>query len=101
MPHTELMDPNAETERGNHLAIYQECLYEFRESAEFIAFVDWDDFFVPLRQSTLIAAFRRQARLYPNAGAYRVSRRHTMFLCKFEESMHPVGIVQPTEDRST
>lgn len=87
MPRMDLMDPNAETERGNHLAIYQECLYEYRESAEFIAFVDWDDFFVPLRHTSLAAAFRRQAHLHPKAAAFRVSRRHTTFLCKTEKSI--------------
>jgi hypothetical protein len=36
-------NPNAETTWNNQLVNFHDCLYEFRESAEFIAFPDWDD----------------------------------------------------------
>nr|CAD2206841.1 unnamed protein product [Meloidogyne enterolobii] len=38
-------NPNSETSWQNQLTNFQDCLYEFKESAEFIAFPDWDDFF--------------------------------------------------------
>ncbi|KAF7635962.1 C-type lectin domain-containing protein [Meloidogyne graminicola] len=38
-------NPNSETSWQNQLTNFQDCLYEFKESSEFIAFPDWDDFF--------------------------------------------------------
>ena len=37
-------NPNSETSWQNQLVNFQDCLYEYRESADFIAFPDWDDF---------------------------------------------------------
>jgi hypothetical protein len=46
MPIVDTLDynPNSETSWQNQLTNFQDCLYEFRESAKFIAFPDWDDF---------------------------------------------------------
>lgn len=76
-------DPNSETERGNHLAIHQECLYQFRESAEFVAFPDWDDFLIPLQHTSLLEAFRASAALFPLIASFYVQRRNTKFLGLF------------------
>ncbi|KAH7718557.1 Protein F59C6.8 [Aphelenchoides avenae] len=73
-------DPNSETEWGNQLAVFQECLYEFRESAEFIAFPDWDDLLVTLRHNSIVEAFRLSATMFPSAGAFVVKRTDTTFL---------------------
>lgn len=55
-------DPNAETMWNNQVVNFQECLYEYRESAEFIAFPDWDDLLVapefrplPAQLKTMVA----------------------------------------------
>ena len=34
-------DPNAETEFSGQILCAHECFYEFRESADFIALIDW------------------------------------------------------------
>jgi hypothetical protein len=39
-------DPNTETTWNNQLVNFHDCLYEYRESAEFIAFPDWDELMV-------------------------------------------------------
>uniref|UniRef100_A0A915NU54 Glycosyltransferase family 92 protein n=1 Tax=Meloidogyne floridensis TaxID=298350 RepID=A0A915NU54_9BILA len=46
MPIIDSLDfnPNSETSWQNQLVNFQDCLYEYRESADFIAFPDWDDF---------------------------------------------------------
>jgi hypothetical protein len=46
MPIVNTLDynPNSETSWQNQLVNFQDCLYEFRESAKFIGFPDWDDF---------------------------------------------------------
>lgn len=36
-------NPNTETTWNNQLVNFHDCLYEFRESASFISFPDWDD----------------------------------------------------------
>lgn len=36
-------DPNAENEWYNQDATYNSCLYEFKDSAEFLLIADWDD----------------------------------------------------------
>ncbi|KAK0400423.1 hypothetical protein QR680_015234 [Steinernema hermaphroditum] len=40
-------DPNLQNEWGNMIPLFNSCLYEFKESAEFILFADWDDVLIP------------------------------------------------------
>ncbi|KAL3107066.1 hypothetical protein niasHT_019462 [Heterodera trifolii] len=39
-------NPNGETEWSNQVVDLHDCLYEHRDSAEFIAFLDWDDLLI-------------------------------------------------------
>uniref|UniRef100_A0A915PGP0 Glycosyltransferase family 92 protein n=1 Tax=Meloidogyne floridensis TaxID=298350 RepID=A0A915PGP0_9BILA len=41
-----LFNPNEETLWNNQLINFHECLYEFKESAAFIGFPDWDDILI-------------------------------------------------------
>lgn len=42
-PHDIPYDPNSENEWYNQDTTYNSCLYEFKESAQFILIADWDD----------------------------------------------------------
>ncbi|KAK0400421.1 hypothetical protein QR680_015233 [Steinernema hermaphroditum] len=62
-------DPNSQTEWRNQLPVYNSCLYEFKESAEFIMFADWDDVFIPNNYHTTMEELIFQSRIHPSAGA--------------------------------
>uniref|UniRef100_A0A914PIN2 Glycosyltransferase family 92 protein n=1 Tax=Panagrolaimus davidi TaxID=227884 RepID=A0A914PIN2_9BILA len=72
-------DSDAQTEFSNQLTNSHLCLYEFRESAEFIAFTDWDDVLfvrqifgkIPL---TFAESFRKISFLNPSVASFSVSR---------------------------
>uniref|UniRef100_A0A914PK18 Glycosyltransferase family 92 protein n=1 Tax=Panagrolaimus davidi TaxID=227884 RepID=A0A914PK18_9BILA len=71
-------DPDAQTEYANQMTNSHMCLYEFRESAEFISFTDWDDVLVgPNFGKTpthFAEMFRQVSVLNPFAASYSISR---------------------------
>uniref|UniRef100_A0A1I8AFD1 Glycosyltransferase family 92 protein n=1 Tax=Steinernema glaseri TaxID=37863 RepID=A0A1I8AFD1_9BILA len=62
-------DPNAQTEWGSQLSVYNSCLFEFKESADFIIFADWDDVFIPNNYPSYLEELVFQSRAHPTAGA--------------------------------
>jgi hypothetical protein len=59
------------------LVNFHHCLYEFRESAAFIAFTDWDELMVVPQKSPqppIGALFRALAGQHPDAGAFYYQR---------------------------
>uniref|UniRef100_A0AC34F9I3 Glycosyltransferase family 92 protein n=1 Tax=Panagrolaimus sp. ES5 TaxID=591445 RepID=A0AC34F9I3_9BILA len=71
-------DPDTQTEYANQMTNSHMCLYEFKESAEFIAFTDWDDVLVgPNFGQTLATfadSFHKLSVAYPFAVAYAIPR---------------------------
>ncbi|KAK0400422.1 hypothetical protein QR680_015234 [Steinernema hermaphroditum] len=62
-------DPNLQNEWGNMIPLFNSCLYEFKESAEFILFADWDDVLIPNNYRTYMEELVFQSRIHPSAGA--------------------------------
>uniref|UniRef100_A0AC35GGG0 Glycosyltransferase family 92 protein n=1 Tax=Panagrolaimus sp. PS1159 TaxID=55785 RepID=A0AC35GGG0_9BILA len=72
-------DSDAQTEFSNQLTNSNLCLFEFRESAEFIAFTDWDDVLFVRQNSgkilpTFADTFRYISFLNPSVGGFSISR---------------------------
>lgn len=81
-------DPNAETEFSGQLLLAHECFYEFREAAEFIALIDWDDLLVTAHFDSLYEAFRSAFRPHRNAAYFLVNKLEASFI----EQGKPLGI---------
>uniref|UniRef100_A0A914YCA6 Glycosyltransferase family 92 protein n=1 Tax=Panagrolaimus superbus TaxID=310955 RepID=A0A914YCA6_9BILA len=71
-------DPDTQTEYANQMTNSHMCLYEFKESAEFIAFADWDDILVGpnfgQQQIAFAESFRKLSVAYPFAAAFSIPR---------------------------
>ncbi|KAI1697263.1 glycosyltransferase family 92 domain-containing protein [Ditylenchus destructor] len=67
-------NPNAETTWNNQLINFHDCLYEFRESAEFIAFPDWDELMVTPRLRPVLSIFRDIVKEEPNVASFIYER---------------------------
>ena len=67
-------DPDAETEYSNQMTNSLECLYEFKESAEFIAFTDWDDVLLSPRLGFFGKTFHDISNRHPLAASFAVAR---------------------------
>uniref|UniRef100_A0A7E4VKG6 Glycosyltransferase family 92 protein n=1 Tax=Panagrellus redivivus TaxID=6233 RepID=A0A7E4VKG6_PANRE len=71
-------DPNTETEYSNQMSSSHECFYHYKESAEFIAFTDWDDILVGYRSGSYIKtfyeAFSPFIETHPYAAAFTINR---------------------------
>uniref|UniRef100_A0A7E4W4Y2 Glycosyltransferase family 92 protein n=1 Tax=Panagrellus redivivus TaxID=6233 RepID=A0A7E4W4Y2_PANRE len=80
---------NQQTEYSNQISNSHECFYEFKESAEFISFPDWDDILMGYRQdsrfSTYYDMFAPLIQQYPNAAAFSLNRYHTALLTPVHE----------------
>jgi len=61
----------------NQISISYECYYEFRESANFIAMLDWGDFLVPtnLQYTTLYAVLRESLNTFSSVPAFILWKR--------------------------
>uniref|UniRef100_A0A183BUB1 Glycosyltransferase family 92 protein n=1 Tax=Globodera pallida TaxID=36090 RepID=A0A183BUB1_GLOPA len=83
LPHQRGMrwDPNAETEFNGQILLAHECFYEYRESAQFIGLIDWDDLLVPSRHfSTLPAAFAAAFAQNPDTAYFLVNKLEASFV---------------------
>ena len=67
-------DPDAETEYSTQLTNAHECLYEFKESAEFIAFTDWDDVLLGPMSGPFAPRFQDLLNKYPLAASFSITR---------------------------
>lgn len=70
-------DPNVENEWYNQDATYNSCLYEFKESAEFIMIADWDDVFIPKHHENYYNELLWLTDLYPKAASFIFQRPQT------------------------
>ncbi|KAE9546376.1 hypothetical protein FO519_010412, partial [Halicephalobus sp. NKZ332] len=51
-----------------------ECLYEFKDSAEFIAFTDWDDVLISPKSGSFVSQLQRIAKLNPFTASFSITR---------------------------
>lgn len=56
------------------LVNFHECLYEFRESAEFIAFPDWDDLLMTPKFTPLPDILDKLKKEMPDTGVFIMKR---------------------------
>lgn len=75
-----LYNPNSEVEYSGQLMLAHECVYEFRESAKFIALLDWDDLLITTEYKTLVEAFQKAAIRYPIAPYFLVNKLESTFV---------------------
>ncbi|KAI1707101.1 glycosyltransferase family 92 domain-containing protein [Ditylenchus destructor] len=73
-------DPNAELEHSGQALYAHECLYEFRESAKFVALLDWDELLITTKYSALWKAFDRAATKSPEASYFLVNSLESTFV---------------------
>uniref|UniRef100_A0A7E4VG30 Glycosyltransferase family 92 protein n=1 Tax=Panagrellus redivivus TaxID=6233 RepID=A0A7E4VG30_PANRE len=71
-------DPLKETEYANQMSNSHECLYDFKDTAEFISFPDWDDIIIVQNRGpklmTYYDTFGPFIQSHPNAAAFSVAR---------------------------
>ncbi|KAI1705010.1 glycosyltransferase family 92 domain-containing protein [Ditylenchus destructor] len=82
-------NPNAETEFSHQLALGHDCFYEFRESAEFIALLDWDDLLIARPFLTLPIVMRMAVKKNSKAAYFSIN--------KIEGSFEDTDIDHPRE----
>lgn len=72
MPQLDTMayNPNSESQWNNQLVNFGDCLYEFRDSAEFIAFPDWDDLMITNNFIPLIELMEKLIIDFPKVGSF-------------------------------
>ncbi|KAI6176289.1 Glycosyltransferase family 92 protein [Aphelenchoides bicaudatus] len=70
-------DPNAENEWYNQDATYNSCLYEFKDSAQFILIADWDDVLVPNSHKTYGDEMLWLSEMHPQAASFIFQRPQT------------------------
>uniref|UniRef100_A0A915EQR5 Glycosyltransferase family 92 protein n=1 Tax=Ditylenchus dipsaci TaxID=166011 RepID=A0A915EQR5_9BILA len=64
---------NTQLEYSGQLILAHECFYEFRESAKFIALMDWDDLLITTKYQKLGDAFQAALTSFPDAAYFRVN----------------------------
>ncbi|KAI1711630.1 glycosyltransferase family 92 domain-containing protein [Ditylenchus destructor] len=73
-------NPNAQVEYSGQLVLAHDCFYEFRESAEFIALLDWDDLLITNSFARLGDAFQAALLQFPEAAYFRVNKLESTFM---------------------
>ena len=63
-----------------------ECLYEFKDAAEFIAFTDWDDVLLGPRLGSFSLGFKNVLELNPLAGSFLVTRLNSYLPVAFSRN---------------
>uniref|UniRef100_A0A915DBS7 Glycosyltransferase family 92 protein n=1 Tax=Ditylenchus dipsaci TaxID=166011 RepID=A0A915DBS7_9BILA len=81
-PYTQDMayDSNMQTEFNSQILLAHECFYQFRESAQFIALIDWDDLLITLKFKSLFSAFQAATLRFPQAAYYSVNKLESSFI---------------------
>uniref|UniRef100_A0A7E4VGZ0 Glycosyltransferase family 92 protein n=1 Tax=Panagrellus redivivus TaxID=6233 RepID=A0A7E4VGZ0_PANRE len=83
-------DPNTETEYANQVSNSQLCMYDFKESAEFISFPDWDDILIGTHNGkrflTYYESFAPFLTSNPNAAAFGVNRINAYLKIPFRKT---------------
>uniref|UniRef100_A0A914HXF7 Glycosyltransferase family 92 protein n=1 Tax=Globodera rostochiensis TaxID=31243 RepID=A0A914HXF7_GLORO len=73
-------NPNSETEWNNQVVDLHDCLYEHRDGAEFIAFLDWDDLLISPTFKPLPGVFRKFAAYNADSATFLVARYQSYLL---------------------
>uniref|UniRef100_A0A183CJX9 Glycosyltransferase family 92 protein n=1 Tax=Globodera pallida TaxID=36090 RepID=A0A183CJX9_GLOPA len=73
-------NPNRETEWNNQIVDLHDCLYEHRDGAEFIAFLDWDDLLISPTFMPLPGVFRKFAAYNADSATFLVPRYQSYLL---------------------
>lgn len=71
-PENLFYEPDSEVEFAHQITNSHECLYEFKESAEFIAFMDWDDVLLGSVENSFNTIFSEFSKLYPLAATFSI-----------------------------
>jgi glutamate mutase epsilon subunit len=71
-------NPNSEVEFFNQVLAYTECLYDYRDSTQFILNVDVDEVLVPRNSDSLVQELIRLANKFPNAGSFEFLEATTL-----------------------
>lgn len=78
-------DPNEQTEFNGQILLAHECFYEYRESTEFIALIDWDDLLITTNFNNLAESFIVAKQNFPNSAYYLVNKLESTF---YEQSKY-------------
>ena len=79
-------DADSQTEYSNQMTNSHECLYEFKESADFIAFTDWDDVLLGPRLGSFYVGFNNVLELNPLAASFSVTRLYSHLPTAFSKT---------------
>uniref|UniRef100_A0A914Q703 Glycosyltransferase family 92 protein n=1 Tax=Panagrolaimus davidi TaxID=227884 RepID=A0A914Q703_9BILA len=89
-------DSDGQIEYANQLTNSHQCLYEFKESAEFIAFTDWDDILIGPRINSGFGkfpdGFRQLSLKHQFAAAFAIPRFQTNMKKTFQSEINPFSI---------
>uniref|UniRef100_A0A914Y4A0 Glycosyltransferase family 92 protein n=1 Tax=Panagrolaimus superbus TaxID=310955 RepID=A0A914Y4A0_9BILA len=91
-------DSDGQTEYANQMTNSHLCLYEFKESAEFIAFTDWDDILIGPRTNfglnfgKFVDGFRQLSLSHPFAAAFSIPRFSSFIKKAFRPKINSFSI---------
>uniref|UniRef100_A0AC34RJJ8 Glycosyltransferase family 92 protein n=1 Tax=Panagrolaimus sp. JU765 TaxID=591449 RepID=A0AC34RJJ8_9BILA len=83
-------DPDSEVEFAHQITNAHECLYEFKESTDFIALIDWDDVLMGPKIGQQFMSykfgFNQLSKQFPFAGVFSIQRKETYLTKPFEKN---------------
>uniref|UniRef100_A0A1I7V030 Glycosyltransferase family 92 protein n=2 Tax=Caenorhabditis tropicalis TaxID=1561998 RepID=A0A1I7V030_9PELO len=79
-PKSPYFEPNVNTELRNQIGAQMDCLLQYKEAAEYIAFFDMDDVLFPKNYPTYLEEFTAEWTLKPNATSVAYGRREHEFI---------------------
>ena len=77
---TPYFEPNGNIEWRNQAGAETDCLLQYKEAAEYIAFFDMDDILFPASYPTYLEEFNAEWALQPNATSLLYGRREHEFI---------------------
>ncbi|ULT87880.1 hypothetical protein L3Y34_007214 [Caenorhabditis briggsae] len=79
-PGSQYFEPNLNTELRNQAGALTDCLLQYKEAAEYIAFFDLDDVLFPLNYPTYLEEFNAEYAQKPDATSLVYGRREHEFI---------------------
>uniref|UniRef100_A0A8R1DUU0 Glycosyltransferase family 92 protein n=1 Tax=Caenorhabditis japonica TaxID=281687 RepID=A0A8R1DUU0_CAEJA len=77
---TPYFEPNGNIEWRNQASAETDCLLQYKEAAEYIAFFDMDDILFPKNHATYLEEFNAEWLIQPNASSLLYGRREHEFV---------------------
>ncbi|CAI2352026.1 unnamed protein product [Caenorhabditis sp. 36 PRJEB53466] len=77
---TAYFEPNANVEWRNQAGAETDCLLQYKEAAQYIAFFDMDDILFPKNYATYLQEFNAEWALQPNSSSILYGRREHEFV---------------------